>query len=63
MRDPSVGILLSVFISQDRLKRAAMQIQIQHIFGGEGRSGQGRDEKFVDGLRPLLAHQGRSSRW
>jgi hypothetical protein len=58
MRNPTIGVLLSVFISQHCLKGATMHIQIQHIFGGKGRSGQGRGEKVVNGLCPLLAHSG-----
>jgi len=41
MRHPAIGILLTIFIGEHRLKGAAMQIQIQHIFGTEGRKGQG----------------------
>lgn len=34
--DPTVGILLSVFISQDGFQCTAMQGEIQHIVGAEG---------------------------
>ncbi len=48
MRTPAIGILLDVFIGQNRLKGPAMQIQIQHIFGGKSRSGKSGDKQFVD---------------
>jgi hypothetical protein len=40
MRDPTVGVLLGVFIGQHGLKGPTMQIHIQHIFGCESRRGQ-----------------------
>ena len=48
MRTPAIGILLDVFIGQNRFKGPAMQIQIQHIFGGKSRSGKSGDEQFVN---------------
>jgi hypothetical protein len=36
VRDPAVGVLLDVFIREDGLKGATMQIEIEHIFGAEG---------------------------
>jgi len=40
VRDPTIGVLLLVFIGEDRLKRATMQVQIEHIFGTERRGRQ-----------------------
>ncbi len=60
MRNPTVSILLGVFIGQHGFKGAAMQIELQHIFGAEGGQGQRRDEEFVDHLPSLLAHRGGS---
>jgi hypothetical protein len=57
-RDPTIGILLLIFIREDGFKGAAMQIQIEHVFGTECRSRQGRDEQFVDHPRPPLTHRG-----
>lgn len=37
MRDPTVGILLAVFIRQRRLERSTMQRPIEDIFGTESR--------------------------
>src|ERR1700730_3856911 len=48
MRVPSVRLLLDVFIGQYSLKRAAMQIQIQHIRGSKGWRGKRADKQFVD---------------
>jgi hypothetical protein len=48
MRAPTIGVLFAIFISQHRFKRAAMQIQIQHIFGRERWSGKRGDEEFRD---------------
>src|SRR5579875_2889642 len=62
MRDPTVGILLAVFIRKHGLKRPPMQVEIQHIFGAEGRRGERRDKEFVHTLPSLLAHRGGLSR-
>ena len=54
MRTPAVGILLDVFIGENGFKGPAMQIQVQHIFGGKSGSGQPGDEQFVDHAIALL---------
>src|SRR5947199_6291846 len=48
MRTPTVRILLDVFIRQNGFKGPAMQIHVQHIFGGKSWSGKPGDEQFVD---------------
>jgi len=48
MGTPTVRILLEVFICQNGFKGPAMQIQVQHIFGGKSRSGKLGDEQFID---------------
>jgi hypothetical protein len=45
---PSVGIDLLVFIEERRLKSATMEVQLDHIAGGEGVLRQVREKQFVD---------------
>src|SRR5260221_441610 len=54
-RHPSVWILLSIFISQNGFKRSAMQIEIEHISGGERRERQSSEELLIDGSLFYLA--------
>ncbi len=56
MRAPPVGILLLVFIGQQRGTRAAMQGEGHHIGGGEGVLRQMGEKEFVDQARAGEAH-------
>ncbi len=56
MRTPPVGILLLVFIGQQRGTRAAMQGEGHHIGGGEGVLRQMGEKEFVDQARAGEAH-------
>jgi len=49
-RTPPIRILFHIFIGEDRLKGAAMQIQIKHISTGEGRARCGGEKEFIDRL-------------
>jgi len=59
MRIPAVRVLFIVFVYQDGLKRAAMQVEIQHIRGCKRGKRKSADKEFVDGPVPLDAN-GRS---
>jgi hypothetical protein len=48
LRTPAVRVLLPIFIGEDRFKRSPVQIEVQHIFGGESRGRKSRDKQFVD---------------
>ncbi len=52
---PPIRVLLHIFISKHHFKRAAMQIQIQHIRGSKSGRGKGADKQLVDGAVPLDA--------
>ena len=55
MRVPAVRFLFIVFIGQHGFKRAAMEVQIQHIRGGKRWGGKGADKELVDYPVPLDA--------
>jgi hypothetical protein len=55
MRVPAVRFLLIVFIGQHGFKRAAMEVQIQHIRGGKRWGGKGADKELVGYPVPLDA--------
>src|SRR5690242_11507781 len=55
---PSVGIDLLVFIREDRFKSATVQIQFDHIAGGEGVLREVCEEQFVD--HPCACHPNRT---
>lgn len=59
MRVPSIRILLIVFIGQHGLKRATVQIQIQHIRGSKRWGGKRTDKELVNGAVSLDADCGR----
>src|SRR6266567_3106449 len=48
MRTPAVGILLLVFIGQERFKGATMQVEGHHIGGSERVLRQMAEKEFVD---------------
>jgi hypothetical protein len=48
VRTPAIRLLLLVFILERRFKGAAMQVEGNHIGGGEGALGQMGQEEFVD---------------
>ena len=48
MATPPVGIDLLVFIGEQRLKGTTMQVQLDHIAGGEGALRKVGKEEFVD---------------
>jgi hypothetical protein len=48
MRTPSVGVLLLVFVSKLWLKGATMQVECQHIGGGERVLREMGEKEFVD---------------
>ncbi len=54
MTAPAVWVLLLVFIGEDRGVSPAMQVQLDHIAGGEGVLWQIREEQFVD--HPCACH-------
>jgi hypothetical protein len=54
VRAPAIRILLHIFIGEHGFKRPAMQIQVQHIFGGKSGSGQPGDEQLEDDAITLL---------
>ena len=51
MTTPTVGVLLSVFISQGRFEGAAMQVEGHDIRSGEGALGEIGEEEFIDDAR------------
>src|SRR5947209_7262033 len=48
MRNPAVRVLFSIFIGEDRLKGASMQVQIKHVGGTEGVWWDGSKELLID---------------
>jgi hypothetical protein len=48
MTTPAIGVLLQVFVGQSVFKRAAMQIQRQHIGSRKGALRHIGQEEFVD---------------
>jgi hypothetical protein len=56
MRTPPVGILLHIFRGSHRLKRAAMQVEIEHIPGKKSRGGKRADKQLVDGCAGYLGY-------
>jgi hypothetical protein len=61
-RDPPIGVVLLLFIRENRLTGATMQGHIEHIVGAECWSGQSRGEHVGDHLCPSFTHRGGSSR-
>lgn len=55
-RDPTIRVLFLIFVGENGLKGPTMPGQIEHVFGAERRSRQGRDEPFGDHPRPSLTH-------
>jgi hypothetical protein len=51
MATPPVGIDLLVFIGEQGLKGTTMQVQLDHIAGGEGVLRKVGEEEFVDDAR------------
>jgi hypothetical protein len=49
VRTPPICVLFSIFISQNALKRASMQIQIKHICTSESRLSSSDQKQFIDG--------------
>jgi hypothetical protein len=56
MRIPAIRVLLIVFVCQRGLKRAAIQVEIQHIRGRKRGKRKSADKEFVDGPIPLDAN-------
>ncbi len=48
MAAPPIGLLFTIFIGEGIFKRAAMQIECDHISSGEGFLWQRRQEQFID---------------
>lgn len=59
---PPVGVLLAVFIWENRFKSPAMEVQLNHIASSEGVLWQIRKEEFVDDPSPCHPQSGSSSR-
>jgi hypothetical protein len=47
MRDPTVRILLGVFVGENRLESSPVQVQTDDISRSEGDLRQGREEEFI----------------
>src|SRR5450759_4523198 len=45
---PSIRILLTILVSQDRLETATMQIELDDVSRGEANSGQGREKELIN---------------
>ncbi len=56
VRTPAGSRLFLILVSKSRFKGAAMQIQLDHIGGGEGPLRQVRQEELVDDAGPLNAN-------
>jgi hypothetical protein len=54
MRDPTVGVLLLVFVRKCGLERPSVQVQFDDVSGSKCCLGQGSEEEFVDD--PVACH-------
>jgi hypothetical protein len=50
VRTPTIWILFTIFIRENRLEGSPMQIQSQHIRSGEGRRRRRREKQFIHHL-------------
>lgn len=57
VRTPTIGVLLSVFVCQYRLKGTTMQIQFDNIDSSKCLLGQVGEEELVDNARTRDAHR------
>jgi len=55
MGTPAVRILLQIFVGEDRLKRASVQVEVEHIRAGKRKPGKGAHKQLVDHAIPLDA--------
>ena len=55
---PPIRVLLPIFISEDRLKRSSMQVEIEYLRGKKRRGGKRADKQLVDYAIPLDADGG-----
>src|SRR5438128_2296009 len=58
MRVPPIRVLLPIFISENRLKRSSMQVEVEHIRGKKSRGGKRTDKQLIDGAVTLDANFG-----
>jgi hypothetical protein len=57
-RTPSITVLLPILIGKLGLEAPSMQVEPDHISGGEAKSGQGGEEQLIDS--PLARHADRT---
>ena len=55
MGTPAVRSLLQIFVGEDRLKRASVQVEVEHIRAGKRKPGKGAHKQLVDHAIPLDA--------